>query len=316
MHDLGAELHALPRAATPEPARDLALRLETRQLFSIHRELLVALYIAVASVIAGVGWLVRANLDRIGPITLLVGILAASALCYALALRALAAARERSLGEDYVLLLGALLFSAAVGYAEAQFNVFGAGWSRHLLWLCLWHVGTAYFLSSRLVLSVGLAAFAAWMGVEARLGSLLEPHYRWFGLGPRALVCALLFWSGGWVHRESLVNAGNGFRDVYRQFAANFAFWGALALGADPDTRWFGAVTLMILAFLIGRAGMAERRQSFLLYAVGYGTAGLVQLEDLVLDDRVVRSWLGLLTIIGALAVLMRLRARLKESGT
>ena len=69
MHDLDAELRALPRAATSEPARVLALRLESRQLFSIHRELLVVLYVAVAAVIAGVGWLVRANLERIGPIS-------------------------------------------------------------------------------------------------------------------------------------------------------------------------------------------------------------------------------------------------------
>jgi len=314
MHDLSEELRTLPPAGVQEPARQLALKLETRQLFSIHRELLVVMYAAVAMVVAGVGWLVKSNLERIGPITLLTGILAASALCHAAALRAHMAGRVRSLGEDYVLLLGALLFSAAVGYAEVQFDLFGAAWSRHLFWLSLWQAAMAYYLRSRLVLSVALAAFAGWMGAELSFGSLFEPRQPLAGFGPRALLCALVFWGGGWLHRRRQPAEDAGFREVYRQFAANFAFWGALALIAEPDTRWAGAFVLMVLVFVVGRAGLAERRQSFLLYAVGYGTVGLVWLESMVLDDRIVRSWLGLFTVVGALVLLMRLRAQLKES--
>jgi hypothetical protein len=61
----------------------------------------------------------------------LAGIFAASALCYAPAARA-AWGRERTLGEDYVLLLGALLFSSGRRLVRVQFHVFGTGWSRHL----------------------------------------------------------------------------------------------------------------------------------------------------------------------------------------
>lgn len=312
MHDLSEELRALPPAAEREPARQLALKLETRQLFSIHRELLVVMYAAVAMVVGGVGWLVKANLAHIGPITLLTGILAASALCHAVALRAHRTGRVRSLGEDYVLLLGALLFGAAVGYAEVQFDLFGAAGARHLFWLSLWQAAMAYYLRSRLVLSVALAAFAGWMGAEMGFGPLFEP--RLTGFGSRALLCALVYWGGGWLHRRHESAEGAGFREVYRQFAANFAFWGALALIADPGTRWAGAFVLLVLVFIVGRAGLAERRQSFLLYAVGYGTVGLVWLEGTLLDDRIVRSWLGLFTVIGALVLLMRLRAQLKES--
>ena len=147
-----------------------------REVFSIRPELLVALYVAVATLVAGVGLLVKANLDRIGPVALLSGIFAASAICYAIALRAQRAKRERSLGLDYVLLLGALLFSSAVAYAEVQFRVLGAGWSRHLLLLAAWHLVTAYLFQSRLVLAVALTAFAGWLGVEARLGTLADPR--------------------------------------------------------------------------------------------------------------------------------------------
>jgi hypothetical protein len=314
MHDLSTELHAIPPDAALDAVRLQALRLERREVFSIRSELFVALYIAVAALIAGVGLLVKANYDRIGPVSLLTGIFAASALCYAVALRARRADRERTLGEDYVLLLGALLFSTAVGYAEVQFHVFGTGWSRHLLLLAGWHLATAYLFRSRLVLTVALTAFAGWVGVEARLGTLNNPVHPIFGVGPRSLLCALLFWLGSRFHVNEDSDAVSGFRDVYRQFAANFGFWGALALGGNPSTRWIGAAILLGLAVVVGRAGLRERRESFVLYAVGYSTIGLVWLEALLLGGFLLASWIGLATVVAAIALLMRLRTRLKES--
>jgi hypothetical protein len=241
-------------------------------------------------------------------------IFAASALCYALALRARSANRERSLGEDYVLLLGALLFSTAVGYAEVKFHLFGAGWSWHLLWLTLWHLASAYFFRSKLVLSVAITGFAGWLGVQAQLGALFEPRYRLLGLGPRALLCAAIFYSASRLHRFERPEGSSGFRDVYLQFAVNFGFWGALALGVDPATRWIGALTLLGLAVAVAHGGLNERRESFLIYAVGYSTIGLIWLEVLVLRDFGMVSWLGLFTVIGAVMLLLNLRARLKES--
>jgi hypothetical protein len=314
MHDLSSELSTLTVAQSLQAERSRAEQIERREMFSIRRELLVVLYAAVAMIVAGVGLLVKANLDRIGPIALLSGLFVAAALCYALALRARLAQRIRSLGEDYLLLLGALLFSAAVGYAEVQFHLLGAGWSRHLLLLSGWHLVSAYVFRSRLVLAVALTAFAAWLGVEMRFGTLLDPvHPRW-GAGPRSLLCALVFYLGSRFHLGERVDVSTGFRDVYRQFAANFGFWGALTLGADAPTRWIGALTLLGLAFVVGRAGLRERRESFLLYGVGYSTIGLVWLESLLLGDYQLASWVGLATVVGAVMLLLSLRAKLKES--
>jgi hypothetical protein len=313
MHDLSEELRELTRGAWGAAAEPDALRQERREIFSIRRELLVAMYVAVATLVGGVGLLIRANHERIGTAALLAGILTLAALCYVLALRVRQAGRERSLAMDYVLLLGALLFSTAVGYAELQFRLFGAGWSRHLLLLALWHLATAYLFRSRLVLSVALTAFAGWLGVEARFGNLFEPRSPVWGLGPRALTCALLFWLGSRLHSAERAEPGSGFREVYRQFAANFGFWGALALGGQASTRWLGALALLGMAFIVGRAALLERRQSFLLYAVGYTTVGLVWLEALLVRGHGLQSWLGLLTVVGAVLLLLRLRQRLKE---
>lgn len=283
---------------------EVAAALESRAVFSVRAELLVVLYVAVAAVIGGVGLLVHANLDRIGPAALTAALFAAAAGCYAVALRPRLAGRERSLGLDYVLLLGALLTSSAVAYAESQFHWLGAGWSRHLLILAAWHLLTAYAFGSRLVLSVALTGFAAWLGIEPRFGQLT-------GLAWRALECGALYAIGAAVHARGARPVA--FRDVYEPFAANLALAGALALGFSPDSLWIGAALLVVLALGIGRYGLARHRESLVLFAIGYATVGAIGLEARLLGGVVLVSNLGLLTVIGAVLLMLRLHARLKE---
>src|ERR671938_350665 len=117
-----------------------ALAAERREVFSLFGELRAASYLAVALVTTGAGLWIKNNADRLGPLTILAALLLVAASCYAFALRR----RERTIVADYVLLLGALLVSAAVGYAESQFTLLGANWSRHFLFLALFHIATAY----------------------------------------------------------------------------------------------------------------------------------------------------------------------------
>src|SRR5689334_3536649 len=105
-------------------------------VFSLFGELRAASYLAVALITTGVGILIKNNADRIGPLAILGALLVAAAACYAFAV----ARPQRTVVADYVLLLGALLVSAAVGYAESQFHLLGPNWSRHLLFLALFHI--------------------------------------------------------------------------------------------------------------------------------------------------------------------------------
>jgi hypothetical protein len=289
---------------------DQPARLEAGRVFSVHRELLIALYGCVTAVIAGVGLLVRNNLDRIGPVTLLMALLLAAALCYATAIRTQRRGECRSIAGDYVLLLGALLLSAALGYAEVQFRLLGAGWSRHLLLLAVVHAFTAYALDSKLVLSVALTSFASWLGVEATLGNAWEPRHALLRLGWRALLCAAVFRAAGVAHGR--LQSRRDFLDVFDHFAANFGFWGALALLFDAPTRWIGAALLAALASYVGIRGFRQGRETFVLYAIGYATLGLAWLEGTLLDDRLSELLVVLLTLVGAVMLLWRLRARMQ----
>src|SRR6059058_610607 len=96
---------------------------ERREVFSLFGELRAASYLAVALVTTGVGIVIKNNADRIGPLTIVAALLIAAAACYAFALTSrrrldgrMDAGATRTIVVDYVLLLGALLVSAAVGY--------------------------------------------------------------------------------------------------------------------------------------------------------------------------------------------------------
>ncbi len=313
MHSLEDEVHELSgHGDAGAAAGSVAVALESGAAFSVRPELLIVMYVAVAAVVGGVGLLVRANLDRIGPATLTAALLAAAALCYALALRPRLAGRERSFWLDYVLLLGALLTSSAVGYAESQFHWLGEQWTLYLLILAGWHALTAYLFDSRLVLSVALTGFAAWLGLELRPTDLIDSRAPWSGLGWRAIGCAAVYSIGAFVHARGTRPVA--FRDVYEQFAANLALAGALAVGFTEGGLAVGAVLLVAFTVGIGWYGLRRRRESLVLWAVGYGTIGAVALEARVLDSYVLASNAGLVTIVGAVLLMLRLRVRLKKA--
>ncbi len=232
--------------------------LERGAIFSVFEELRFALYAAVAAITAGIGLLVKDNLDRIGPITLMAVLALAAAGCYATALRTAWQDKERSIGGDYLLLLGALIVSADLGYAESQFHWLGSEWQWYLLILAAFHGATGYGLRSRLVLCTSIAALAAWFGIEGRAATLFSAQGSTVSLAIHAIVCAgtLLVWRMA-NHR---LGGPKSFESVFENFAANIGFWGALALCLTPGARLLGLGLLAVLAAASIFKALAQRR--------------------------------------------------------
>jgi len=233
-----------------------ALAAERREIFSLFGELRAAAYIAVALITTGAGIFIKNNAERIGPMTILAALVIVAAACYAFALRR----RERTIVGDYVLLLGALLVSAAAGYAESQFHLLGANWPRHFLFLALFHIATAYLFDSRLVLGAGLAALAAWFGAGAKT------FQSGFDFGAHALECAAT------VTVFRLANPHKAFDATYEHFAATLAFFGALAWSFDHDMRWIGILVALALAALVVWRGLRGGGEAMVIYAIVYAT--------------------------------------------
>ena len=311
MHSLEEELRELQsRGALDAASASRALALECRTLFSVFDELRATLYAAVALVITGVGILIKDHLDRIGPLTLIFVLVLAGAACYVPAIRAKSRGMAPATVAEYVLLLGALIVSADVGYAESQFHWLGANWSRHLLMLAAVHALTAYVFGSRLVLSVALTSLAGWFGIERGPGNLAPWQFATPELGLRALACAAVILAWRAIDRSS---QGPRFRPVFEHFAANLAFWGVLGWCANARLRVVGVLALLVLAGFAIHKALRSRAESFAVYGVGYGAVGISLVIAEITDLSVLGAVLILAIALTAAAILRHLHDLLKE---
>jgi hypothetical protein len=303
MHSLEMECQELEAAGViTEPVAAQAAALERGAIFSVFEELRFALYAAVAAIIAGVGLLIKDNLDRIGPITLIAALALASAACYATALRTRWQGKQRSIGGDYLLLLGALIVSADLGYAESQFHWLGTEWQWYLLVLAVFHGVTAYGLGSRLVLCTSIAALAAWFGIEGRVAMLFDIDGSGVTLGLHAIVCSgtLLVWRAA----NRRLGGAVVFESVFENFAANIGFWGAVALCLTPGARLLGLVLLAALTAASIYKALHSEEEIFAVYATAYVALTLCCLEAQVINYGLGVLLLELATVVaGALSL-------------
>lgn len=313
MHTLEPEyLELKADGVIDEPVAIRAVALDRGSIFSLHGELRFTLYISVVAITTGIGLLLKNNLDRIGPVTLMVALALIALLCYASAIHTRQRGEERSIGGDYILLLGALILSADLGYAEAQFHWLGAYWSWHLLILAFLHAVTAYVFNSRLVLSVSLTSLAGWFGIQNQFGieTLFDFDNMLRQSGIQALVCAGVIMAWREVHLRAA--QPQPFIEVLEHFAANTSFWGALALSFDDATRYVGMLIVIGLAIINIRKGLRRQQEAFVVYGVAYAALGLCVFEAKIGGDALLIALLELATIIGAVTLLWRFHTQLK----
>jgi hypothetical protein len=315
MHSLETECQELAAAGViDEAAAVRAAALERGAIFSVFEELRFILYAAVAAITAGIGLVVKDNLDRIGPLTLIVVLALVSAACYAAALRTLRQRKERSIGGDYLLLLGALIVSADLGYAESQFHWLGTEWQWYLLILAVFHGASAYAFSSRLLLSTAIAALAAWFGIEGRAATLFNVGGSAVSLGTHAIICSatLLVWRAA----NRRLGGPAAFESVFENFAANIGFWGALALCLTPGHRLAGFLILSALAAASVYKAMHSDEEIFAVYGTAYTALALCCLESQVIKYGIAVLLLELATVVTGAVVLWGFHRNAKTART
>ena len=272
MHTLEPELRTLhAEGAIDDATAARALARDGGRVFSLHAELRAALYAGVLLVMSGVGIILARNIERIGPLGIVLALALAAAACALPAVRAKRAARALTTASEYLLLLAALLVSADLGYAERQFALLGPQWSWHLLLLALVHAAIAYAFASPLVLAASLTALAGWFGVSGLPGEVLQQSAP--ELGARALACAALI--GAWRHADRRARPDSRFGDVFDHFAVNLASWGAIAWCAEWPWLAAGLPVLAALTYASVRHGLRTGREVFLVYGTVYAAIGI-----------------------------------------
>jgi hypothetical protein len=314
VHTLETEIRTLHDDGTIDDATaSRALALDRGEVFSLHQELRAAMYAGVLLVTAGVGMILARNLDRIGPLAIVLAIALTAGACALPAVRAKLAGRALSVAGEYLLLLAVLLASADLAYAERQFSLLGPLWSWHLLLLAAIHAAIAYAFASPLVLAASLSALAGWFGVGGSLGDVLHFGYSTPELGGRALACAASI--AAWRYADRQARPETHFSDVFDHFAANLAFWGSIAWCLEWPWLAAGLPLLAVLAWASIRRGLGTGREAFLVYGIVYAAIGICAVVVPRIHGITASLSFVLLVVGTAAAALWQLRRRLRESG-
>lgn len=312
MHTLEPELRTLHAEGVIDDATaSRALARDRGAVFSLNPELRATLYAGVLLVMSGVGIILARNLDQIGPLAIVLAIALAAVACSIPAVRAKLAGRPLTVAADYLLLLAVLLVSADLAYAERQFTLLGALWSWHLLLLAIFHAAIAYAFASPLVLAASLAALAGWFGVGGTLGDALLFSNSTPALGARALVCAATIVA--WRYTDRRARPDTRFSEVFDHFAANLAFWGAIAWCAEWPWLVAGLPVLAALAWASVRRGLDTGREAFLVYGIVYTAFGVCAAVAPRLHGMTTKFGFVLIVVCAAAAMLWQLRRRLRE---
>lgn len=267
---------------------------ERREIVPIGDELRTLAWLGVMLMATGVGIAVKKHFNEIGPLTIALVIGVAAAACYAFAVT-----RRSAAVRDYIVLLGALLISADVGFIESQWHLLGSEWQRHFLLLAFVHAAAAYYFGNRAVLSLSIAALATWFGIE---------KYDIFSaradFAIRAFICAAVLVAWRFANRKP------DFASLLEHFAANIAFWGAVTLTADEPTRVAGLLVTLIFAACSLTYGIRQRRELFVMYAGIYALIAIdIVVVDLLHEQILAAGWV-LISSIAAIAALFVIHAR------
>jgi hypothetical protein len=287
-----------------QPATDTLLARDRREVFSLHPELRILAWGGAMLLATAAGIVLKNNLERIGPLALALLMAIAAAACYAFVWWRRGKAH---LVDDYILLLGALLVSGDVAFIESQFHLLGDAWHRHFLILAIAHGVTAYVYRSRLVLSLSIAATAAWLGARQ------TPFGEGSAYAVRAYACALILLMWRTVHLRFDRNPARDFAPPLEHFAANLSFAGAIALMFKDETRLLGCLLALAVAAAVTVWGMRTKREAFVLYAFLYAVLAIDVLFIHLVDEETLDFLFLVLSSIGAIVALIAIHARVKE---
>jgi hypothetical protein len=312
VHTLEPELRALhAEGLIDEIAAARALARDQGRVFSLYSELRATLYAGVLLVMGGLGIVLARNIDRIGPLAIVLVVALVAVACAVPAVRAKRAGRGLTVAGEYLLLLAVLLLSADLAYAERQFTLLGPLWSWHLLLLAIVHAAVAYSFASPLVLAAALTALAGWFGVGGSPGELLPVSDPQAEYGVRALACALLIVA--WRRADLRARPESRFGEVFDHFAANLAFLGAIAWCGQWPWLAAGLPLIATLAYAAIRHGLANGREVFLVYGTVYAAFGVCVAALPHIRGTTASLGFALVVVCAAAVTLWWLRRRLRD---
>jgi hypothetical protein len=167
---------------------------------------------------------------------------------------------------DFSLLLACLLFLTLEGYLQYQYDFFGTKYGMATLLPAMLFIGSGYFFDHRGVLSMGITAFASWVGVSIAPFSVFLKNdftanrftFTAIGLGIGLAVFGLM---------TAQKNLKKHFEFTYLLLGSNLALFAATAgIFVSTLSYWYVLIVIVIATFLVL---YARRSQSYLFLLMG-----------------------------------------------
>ncbi|MEB0260565.1 MULTISPECIES: DUF2157 domain-containing protein [unclassified Mucilaginibacter] len=248
------------------------------QLFSVHWELKILLYLGVMLLSGGLGTLVYKNIDTIGHQVILAFIALICIGCFTYCCKnklpfSPAKVKAPNTGFDYILLLGSISMVTFLGYLQFKYNVFGTnyGMATFIPTVALFFV--AYYFDHLGILSMSIASLALWMGVSVTPKTLLAYGtfnnkdiiftYVLFGI----ILLAAAYLTGR-------LNIKRHFKFSYHHYGVHVTFIALLAGFFEYYDSGFSFLWLMVvfaLAIYVYLGSFKEHSFYFALLSILYG---------------------------------------------
>lgn len=246
-------------------------------IFSIHNELKLLLYLSILMFTSGMGILIYQNIDTIGHAAILGLLLIVTILCFYFSFKKHPGLNNEEVSfanplYDYLVLTAVILSCTFVGYLQFQYQTFGTKYNLATLVPTIISFACAYYFDNKSVLSIGIT------GLAASLGLSIDPkHYfeneifnntilSYIGLG---LGFVLLLWS---LYSDK-INLKKHFSLVYLTFSLHLVSVSCIANLFEEYWLLF-ALILGIAVYYFYKLSFKKHSFWLFIFAIIYGYIG------------------------------------------
>jgi hypothetical protein len=285
-------------------------------VFSLHTELKLFLYLSVLLFTSGIGILIYENIDSIGHIAILSLLLIVTVICFYFSFKNAPRFQKQQTNFenplfDYLILAAMLLSCIFIGYLQYQYTTFGTHYDLATLIPTVIGFFCAYYFDNKSILAVAITGLAAYIGLSVSPQALLNNDfyqteslsYSAIGLGISLVV---------WSLYSAKIDLKKHFNLVFLTFALHLIsiscinklfepYWGIFIILLSGSSYYFyktsqqiNSVSLFVFTVLYAYFGF-----NFLLFKI----IELIDIEDLLVPF----SFLVPFYFIGSIILFIRL---------
>lgn len=151
-------------------------------IFSLHNELKLFLYLSVLLFTGGIGILIYQNIDTIGHVAILSLLLIVTGICFYFCFKNASGFKKEEVLfpnplYDYLVLTAVILSCTFVGYLQFQYKAFGSDYGLATLIPTIISFICAYYFDNKSVLTIAITGLAAYIGISVTPQDLVNNKF-------------------------------------------------------------------------------------------------------------------------------------------